>query len=140
VLDVKAIVEVALVPGLIAAGALAVSAKADAVTVTLAVPVPPEYVPSPPYVTVNVSVPALRLFVGMANVKLPATRVCAAEVYPPPESVTVPVGTGPAPVTFAVTFRVWPASMLPDAGVTVTVDGMRMACVTITVVVPLAAA
>ena len=86
------------------------------------------------------SVPALRLFEGIANMKPPEASVCDDDVYPPPDIFTVPVGVAPEPVTVAVTLRLCPELMLLEAGATVTVGVRPTNCVTVTVFDPLAAA
>jgi len=64
----------------------------------------------------------------MLMVALPLLRVVAGEVYPPPVSVTEPVGVGlPAlQATATVTDRAWFALMLDEPGVTVTVGVTRL--------------
>jgi hypothetical protein len=57
----------------------------------------------------------------------------AVDVYPPPESVTVPVGAGPEPETDPVTVRAAFDEMLEDPGTTVRLDA---SFVTVTVAVP----
>ena len=44
----------------------------------------------------------------------------AAELYPPPVNVTIPVGVG-VPLTATVTVSAWVVEMLEEDGVTVTV-------------------
>ena len=67
-------------------------------------------------------------------VALPAVRVVADDVYPPPERITLPVGVAPDPLTATVTLSVWATVMLDAPGVTVTV-GVSIA-VTVTDFVP----
>jgi hypothetical protein len=59
----------------------------------------------------------------MTIVADPALRVVAAEVYPPPPSVTEPVGVGfpPPPATMTPTLRLCVVLMIEEDGVTVTV-------------------
>ena len=64
----------------------------------------------------------------MLIVAVPAPRVTAAELYPPPVKDTVPVGTG-VPLTAIVTVSAWVVVMLEEEGVTVTV-GAALATVT----------
>ena len=56
---------------------------------------------------VSVTVPALRLFAGTVKFVLPEESVCAEDVYPPPDRVTLPVGVGltPEPATVTATLR-----------------------------------
>jgi hypothetical protein len=68
-------------------------------------------------------------------VATPPVRVVAAEVYPPPLSVTEPVGVG-VPDTVTVTKRAWRVVMLDGDGVTVTVGVVLVAVVTATVLDP----
>jgi hypothetical protein len=73
--------------------------------------------------TVSVSVPALSDPEGMLIVALPLLRVVVAEVYPPPVSVTDPVGVGLPLPPFTTTLAVKTCAVvtLLDEGVTVTV-------------------
>ena len=52
------------------------------------------------------------------NVALPALRVTAPELYPPPVKVTAPIGVG-VPLTATATVSVWVVVMLVEEGVTV---------------------
>jgi hypothetical protein len=67
----------------------------------------------------------------MLRVTEPALSVAAAEVYPPPVTVTVPVGAGAPlpPLTTTVTVNPWAVAMLEEDGVTVTM-GVTSATVT----------
>jgi hypothetical protein len=47
---------------------------------------------SPVYVTLKLMLPAFRLFAGIVMVAVPLARTVTADVYPPPASVTEPVG------------------------------------------------
>jgi hypothetical protein len=67
---------------------------------------------------------------GMLIVALPLLRVVAVEVYPPPLSVTKPVGVG-VPLTATVTVNGCAVVMLDELGVTVIV-GVVFARVTVT--------
>ena len=69
----------------------------------------------------------------MMTVALPLLRIIAAEVYPPPMSVTEPVGVGLPlpPLTATVTVKACAVVMLDEDGVTDTV-GVVTACVTVT--------
>ena len=69
---------------------------------------------------VSVSVPALSAPAEMLIVALPLLRVAAADVYPPPDRTTEPVGVG-LPVTVTVTMVAWVVVMLDGDGLTVTV-------------------
>jgi hypothetical protein len=75
-----------------------VTAVTLTVTVTVFVPVADAYVDelleSGVYVAVSVSVPVASDPAGMVMVAVPALSVTADDVYPPPESVTEPVGVG----------------------------------------------
>ena len=75
---------------------------------------------------------------GMLIVKLPPTNVVVAEVYPPPASVTEPVGVG-EPFTAIVTDSVCAVVMLVDDGVTDTVGVVFTGLVTVMVDDPVAA-
>lgn len=72
---------------------------------------------------VSVSVPTERVFAGMVRVEAPLDTLTAEEVYPPPVSVTVPVGAArpPEPATVTVTDRLCATVIDAAAGVTVTV-------------------
>jgi hypothetical protein len=74
----------------------------------------------------------------MLIVALPLPRVAAAEVYPPPLSVTVPVGVGlpVPPLTATVTERGCAVVMLEADGVTATVGVVFAATVTVTDALP----
>ena len=65
----------------------------------------------------------------------PPLSVVAAELYPPPLSVTVPVGTGfpLPPLTTTVTDKACVVVMLNEDGVTVTVGVIRDEVSTVTV-------
>jgi hypothetical protein len=82
--------------------------------------------------TVSASVPALSDPAGILTVALPLLRVAADEVYPPPVSVTDPVGVGLPlpPFTVAVTDNACAVVMLLADGVTVIV-GAILATVTV---------
>jgi len=84
-----------------------------------------------------VSVPAARDPAGILIVALPLVNVATAEVYPPPESVTEPVGVG-VPPTPIVTDRDCNVVMLDGEGVTVTVGVVFAGFVTVTVLDPVA--
>jgi hypothetical protein len=79
----------------------------------------------------------VRLLAGIVKGYAPDTRLAAGEVYPPPDSVTVPVGMAPPLVeaaTVTATLRAVVALRVEEAGVTVTVGvGGGM---TVTVAVP----
>jgi hypothetical protein len=70
----------------------------------------------------------------------PLVSVVAGEVWPPPDSVTVPVGDGlPAPpLTATVTVNACAVVMLDADGVTVTVGVIFAGLVTATVADPVA--
>jgi hypothetical protein len=74
----------------------------------------------------------------MLIVALPLARVVATEVYPPPDSVTDPVGVGlpVPPLTATVTVRDCAVVMLDAVGVTVTVGVVLAGVVTETVADP----
>jgi hypothetical protein len=74
----------------------------------------------------------------MLIVALPLLRVAAAEVYPPPLSVTVPVGLElpVPPLTATATVRGCAVVMLEEDGVTVTVGVIFAGVVTVTVADP----
>jgi len=78
--------------------------------------------------------PALKLLAGIVNVTLPDASACAEEVYPPPESVTLPVAVPRPPATVTGTLRLWPELIAFSAGLTVTVG--NGAAVTITAPTP----
>ena len=56
-------------------------------------------------------------------VAMPPESAVAVEVYPPPESVIVPDGVAPLPVTVTFTLRLDVATEMDAAGVTV-MDGI----------------
>jgi hypothetical protein len=76
----------------------------------------------------------------MLIVALPLLRVIAAEVYPPPVRVTVPVGVGlpVPPLTETVTVSGWAVVMLDAVGVSVTVGVVLAGVVTVSEFVPVA--
>jgi hypothetical protein len=67
----------------------------------------------------------------MLIVALPPVRVVAAEVYPPPLSITEPVGVG-VPPTVTVTVNGWVVVTLDGEGVTITVGVVFAGLVTVT--------
>jgi len=92
-----------------------------AFTVTVAVPVAPLKLVSPEYVAVSVSVPTESAVPGILMVAAPFARVVAVPLYPPPESVTVPVGVCVPPETLMATETAVPVVTVVGVGVTVTV-------------------
>jgi hypothetical protein len=111
---------------------------AGVVTTTAAEPVPLLYVVelavSGVYVTVSVSLPVASDPAGILIVAAPPLSVAAGAVYPPPLSVTVPVGVGLPlpPATPRVTVKICVVVMLAADGVTVTVGVTFAGAVTVT--------
>jgi hypothetical protein len=92
------------------------------------------------YVTVSVSLPVPSTPAGIVMVAVPPTSNVAADSYPPPVSVTVPVGTGLPlpPLTTAVTVKACVVVMLVADGVTATAGVFLVGVVTVTTAAPVA--
>jgi hypothetical protein len=92
------------------------------------------------YVTVSVSFPVPSTPAGIAIVAVPPLSAVAADSYPPPVSVTVPVGAGLPlpPLTTAVTVSACVVVMLIADGVTATPGVIFAGVVTVTTAAPVA--
>jgi hypothetical protein len=77
---------------------------------------------------------------GMLMMALPPVKAVDAEAYPPPVSVTEPVGVGlpPPPLTAMVTVKPCALVMLLEDGVTVTVGIIVTGTITVTEFEPVA--
>lgn len=137
---VHVIVEVAGLPRLIAAGAVAASVYVDCVIVTDVVPFAAAYTESPAYAAVIVSVPTASTPGDRLNVVVPPDKLCPAEVNVPLVSTIDPVGVAPEPVTVMVTVVPWPELKVLGEAETATVGVSSVACVTVSLPVPLAVA